>query len=73
MRLRVEPRERGAGFEFESELKGEWFLRSLCLRLRKGVKEALDKGVLAGYPIKDVRVIIYDGSYHEVDSSEAAF
>ena len=73
VRLRVEPRERGAGFEFESELKGGVVPQEFVPAVEKGVKEALDKGVLAGYPIKDVRVIIYDGSYHEVDSSEAAF
>ena len=73
VRLRVEPRERGAGFEFESELKGGVVPQEFVPAVEKGVKEALDKGVLAGYPIKDVRAIIYDGSYHEVDSSEAAF
>jgi len=73
VRLRVEPRERGAGFEFESELKGGVVPQEYIPAVEKGVKEALDKGVVAGYPIKDVKVIIYDGSYHEVDSSEAAF
>lgn len=73
VRLRVEPRERGAGFEFESELKGGVVPQEYIPAVEKGVKEALDKGVVAGYPIKDVKAIIYDGSYHEVDSSEAAF
>ncbi|MBI1755056.1 elongation factor G [Candidatus Azambacteria bacterium] len=73
VRLRIEPLERGAGFEFESELKGGAVPQEYVPAVEKGVKEALDRGVVAGYPIKDVRVIIYDGSYHEVDSSEAAF
>ncbi len=73
VRLRVEPLERGAGFEFESELKGGSVPQEYVPAVEKGVKEALEKGVVAGYPLKDIRVIIYDGSYHEVDSSEAAF
>lgn len=73
VRLRIEPLERGAGFEFESELKGGVVPQEYVPAVEKGVKEALDRGVVAGYPLKDVRVIIYDGSYHEVDSSESAF
>lgn len=73
VRLRIEPRERGAGFEFENELKGGAIPQEFVPAVEKGVKEALDRGVVAGYPIKDVLVTIYDGSYHEVDSSEAAF
>ena len=73
VRLRIEPRERGAGFEFENELKGGAIPHEFVPAVEKGVKEALDRGVIAGYPIKDVLVTIYDGSYHEVDSSEAAF
>jgi len=71
--LRVEPREAGAGFEFADELKGGAIPREYVPAIEKGVKEALDKGVVAGYPIIDVKVIVFDGSYHDVDSSEAAF
>jgi elongation factor G len=71
--LRVEPRERGQGFEFEDELKGGVVPREYVPAIQKGVKESLDKGVLAGYPMVDVKVTVFDGSYHEVDSSEAAF
>lgn len=73
VKLRIEPLERGAGFAFESELKGGAIPHEYIPAVEKGVKEALDRGVLAGYPIKDVRVVLYDGSYHEVDSSESAF
>ncbi len=73
VKLRVEPLERGTGFEFENELRGGVVPQEYVPAVEKGVKEALEKGVVAGYPIKDIRVIIYDGSYHEVDSSEAAF
>lgn len=71
--LRVEPRERGAGFEFVDEIKGGVIPREFILPIQKGVKEAAERGVLAGYPLIDVRVAVYDGSYHDVDSSEAAF
>ncbi len=71
--LRVEPRERGGGFEFISEIKGGVIPREFIPAIEKGVKEAMDKGVLAGYPLVDVKVTLYDGSYHEVDSSEIAF
>ena len=73
VKLKVEPLERGAGFEFESELKGGAVPQEYVPAVEKGVKEALEKGIVAGYPLKDIKVIIYDGSYHEVDSSEAAF
>ncbi|MFZ5365056.1 MAG: elongation factor G [Patescibacteria group bacterium] len=71
--LRVEPQERGQGFEFKDEIKGGVVPREYLPAIQKGVKEALDRGVLAGYPVIDVKVACYDGSYHEVDSSEAAF
>lgn len=71
--LRVEPRERGAGFEFVDEVKGGVIPKEFILPIHKGVKEATERGVLAGYPLIDVRVAVYDGSYHDVDSSEAAF
>ncbi len=71
--LRVEPQERGDGFEFVDAIKGGVIPKEFLPAIQKGIKEALDKGVLAGYPLIDVKVTCYDGSYHEVDSSEAAF
>lgn len=71
--LRVAPRERGQGFEFIDEIKGGAIPREYIAPIQKGVKEALDKGILAGYPVLDVQVTLFDGSFHEVDSSEAAF
>lgn len=73
VRLRIEPLPRGTGFLFESELRGGVVPQEYVPAVEKGVKEALDRGVIAGYPVKDVKVVIYDGSYHEVDSSEMAF
>ncbi|MBU6283486.1 elongation factor G, partial [bacterium] len=71
--LRIEPREPGSGFEFKDEVKGGTVPREYIPAVEKGVREALDSGVLAGYPVVDVAVALYDGSYHEVDSSEMAF
>jgi elongation factor G len=71
--LRVEPKERGAGFEFIDEIKGGTIPREFIPAVEKGVKEAMDKGVVAGYPIVDLSCTLYDGSFHEVDSSEMAF
>jgi len=71
--LRVGPRERGQGFEFLDEVKGGAIPREFIPAIQKGVKEALDRGVLAGYPVIDTSVTVYDGSFHDVDSSEAAF
>ena len=71
--LRVEPKERGAGFEFVDEIKGGIIPQEFIPAVKKGVQEAIDKGVLAGYPVVDLSVTLYDGSYHEVDSSEIAF
>jgi len=71
--LRVEPKERGAGFEFLNEIKGGAIPNEFIPAVGKGVKEAIDKGVLAGYPLVDLDVALYDGSYHDVDSSEIAF
>ena len=72
-RVRVEPRARGEGFEFIDEIKGGIVPREYVPAIQKGVKEAMDKGVVAGYPLIDLTCTVYDGSYHEVDSSEAAF
>ncbi len=71
--LKVEPNEKGKGFEFVDEIKGGIIPQEYIPAIQKGVKEALDRGVIAGYPLVDVRVTVYDGSFHEVDSSEAAF
>ncbi len=71
--LKIEPLERGQGYEFVNKIVGGAIPREFIPAVAKGVKEATDKGVLAGYPIVDLRVILYDGSFHEVDSSEVAF
>lgn len=71
--LKVEPTERGKGFEFVNAIKGGVIPQEFIPAVEKGVKEATEKGVLAGYPLVDLKVTLYDGSYHEVDSSEAAF
>jgi elongation factor G len=71
--LRLEPNEKGEGFEFINEIKGGIIPQEYIPAIQKGVKEALDRGVVAGYPLVDIKVTVYDGSYHEVDSSEAAF
>ncbi len=71
--LRVAPQERGKGYEFIDEIKGASIPREYIPAIEKGVKEALENGVVAGYPVIDMTVTVYDGSYHEVDSSEAAF
>lgn len=71
--LRIEPLEPGAGFEFIDEIKGGVIPREYIPAVEKGIVEALDSGVMAGYPMVDVRAAVYDGSYHDVDSSEMAF
>ncbi|MEK7464848.1 MAG: elongation factor G [Patescibacteria group bacterium] len=71
--LRAEPRERGKGSEFVSAIRGGVIPNEFIPAAEKGVREAMDKGVLAGYPLVDIEITLYDGSYHEVDSSEAAF
>ncbi len=71
--LRLEPQEKGKGFKFINAIKGGIIPQEFIPAVEKGVKEAMDKGVLAGYPMVDIKVTLYDGSFHEVDSSEAAF
>lgn len=71
--LRLEPKERATGFEFADQIKGGVVPREYVPGIEKGVREALDTGVLAGYPVVDVKATVYDGSYHDVDSSEMAF
>ncbi len=71
--IEVEPLESGAGFEFVNAIKGGVIPGSFIPAVERGVKEAMQRGAVAGYPVKDVRVRLYDGSYHSVDSSEMAF
>ncbi len=71
--LKVEPKNRSEGFEFINKIKGGAIPQEFIPAVEKGVKEAMDKGVVAGYPLMDVAVTLYDGSYHEVDSSEFSF
>jgi len=71
--LRVEPLTRGAGFEFVDQVKGGVIPFNLIPAVEKGVREVLATGYVAGYPIHDVRVIVYDGKHHPVDSKEIAF
>jgi len=71
--LRVAPKLRGEGFEFVDEVKGGVIPREFIPAIQKGIKESLDRGIQAGYPVVDVIATVYDGTYHEVDSSEVAF
>ncbi|MBI4515069.1 MAG: elongation factor G [Deltaproteobacteria bacterium] len=71
--LRIEPQPAGGGFEFVDAVKGGTVPREYIPAVEKGVRDALEGGILAGYPIVDVKVSLLDGSYHEVDSSELAF
>ncbi len=71
--LEVEPNEQGAGFEFINKIVGGAIPKEYINPVQNGVKEALDNGVIAGYPVVDVKVTLYDGSFHEVDSNEMAF
>ena len=71
--LRVEPLEAGKGFEFENDIVGGAIPKEFIPAVEKGVEEAMKGGVVAGYPLVDIKVTLYDGSYHDVDSSEMAF
>lgn len=71
--IHVEPLPRGGGFEFVDKITGGAIPRQFIPAVEKGVHEAMQKGILAGFPVVDVRVTLYDGSYHPVDSSEMAF
>ncbi len=71
--LELEPLERGKGFEFLNRIVGGVVPKEYVPAIEAGIREAMENGVLAGYPVVDVRVTLYDGSYHEVDSSEMAF
>jgi elongation factor G len=69
----IEPRERGAGYEFVNDIVGGVIPREFIPAVDKGIQEACDGGVIAGYPVNDIRVILHDGSFHDVDSNEMAF
>jgi elongation factor G len=71
--LKIEPLEPGKGFEFENEIVGGTIPREYIPAVEQGVKEAMATGVLAGYPVIDIKATLFDGSYHDVDSSEIAF
>ena len=73
VKLKVEPLPQGEGFEFVNAIKGGVIPEEYIPAVRKGIEEALQKGVVAGYPVLDVKATVFDGSYHDVDSSEAAF
>jgi len=73
VRLRAKARERGQGYEFINEIRGGTIPQEYIPAVEKGVKEAMEKGVVAGYKMVDMEVTLYDGSFHEVDSSELAF
>jgi len=71
--LRLEPQEQGSGYEFVNEIVGGAVPREYINAVDKGIEEQMENGVLAGFPVEDVKVTLYDGSYHDVDSSEMAF
>ena len=71
--LRIEPQEAGAGYEFVDEIKGGVIPKEYIPAVNKGIQEQMENGVLAGFPLVDMKVTVYDGSYHDVDSNEMAF
>lgn len=71
--LRVEPMERGAGFEYKSEIFGGSISQPFLPSIEKGIKQVLDQGPIAGYPVVDIRAVVYDGKEHPVDSKDIAF
>jgi elongation factor G len=71
--LRIEPQEAGVGYEFVDEIKGGVIPKEYIPAVNKGVQEQMENGVLAGFPLVDIKVTVYDGSYHDVDSNEMAF
>ena len=72
-KVRVEPKNRGEGIEFVNAIKGGVIPANFIPAIEKGVRETLAKGIIAGYPCTDIKISVYDGSYHEVDSSEMSF
>ncbi|MCK4362863.1 MAG: elongation factor G, partial [Dehalococcoidia bacterium] len=73
VRIELQPDKRGSGFEFVNGIKGGIIPKQYITPVESGVREAMEGGVLAGYPLVDIKVTLYDGSFHEVDSSELAF
>ena len=73
VRLEFEPRESGSGFQFESRVKNGAIPKQYIPAVEAGIKEAMETGVVSGYPVVDIKATLYDGSYHEVDSSDIAF
>nr|WP_297347226.1 hypothetical protein [uncultured Glaciecola sp.] len=71
--VKIEPNEEGAGYEFVNEIVGGTVPKEFIPAVDKGIAEQMQNGVLAGYPVLDVKVTLFDGSYHDVDSSEMAF
>ncbi len=71
--IKIEPQEQGSGYEFIDEIKGGVIPKEYIPAVDKGIQEAMQRGIQAGYPVEDIKVTLYDGSYHEVDSSEMAF
>ncbi|MDY0196062.1 MAG: elongation factor G [Sulfurovaceae bacterium] len=71
--LKIEPQEPGSGYTFVDEIKGGVIPKEYVPAVDKGIQEAMTRGIQAGYPVEDIKVTLYDGSYHEVDSSEMAF
>jgi elongation factor G len=71
--LKIEPLEPGSGYEFVDEIKGGVIPKEFIQPVNKGIQEAMQRGIQAGYPVEDIKVTLYDGSYHDVDSSEMAF
>ena len=71
--IRIEPQERGTGFVFENKIKGGAIPKEFVPAIEKGIKEAAERGIVAGYPMVDIKIELYDGTYHDVDSSEVAF
>jgi elongation factor G len=73
VKIRLAPMQAGEGYEFENNIVGGVVPKEYINSVDKGIKEAIESGVIAGYPMVDVKVTLFDGSYHEVDSSEMAF
>ncbi len=71
--LELHPGERGCGFEFVNEIKGGTIPKGFIPHIESGIRDAMEGGVLGGYPLVDIKAVLYDGSYHEVDSSDIAF
>jgi len=71
--LKIEPQEPGFGYEFVDAVKGGVIPKEFIKPIDKGIQEAMARGIQAGYPVEDLKVTVYDGSYHDVDSSEMAF